>query len=205
MTARRSLKKWFAALCVLHGIVVCAGFFAPYDPAEQDRRNPYLPPMRLHLQDTRGQVHLRPFGFLRIVERTSRNFSDKQKAADGPARVYPADAAAWEAGRVAAILLGGIVGRKKLRRPRFHARRRGGGGTISLANAAQSSCATSCGFADPPGSRSKSAASFPNTKKIVENRIAPTTTYKSRERIDSEQTAVPALPSSLLLRHQRTA
>src|SRR5258708_446814 len=61
MTARRSLAKWFVALCVLHGIVVCAGFFAPYDPSEQDRRNPYLPPMRLHLQDAGGQFHLRPF------------------------------------------------------------------------------------------------------------------------------------------------
>jgi len=79
MTARRSLTKWFAALCVLHGIVVCAGFFAPYDPAEQDRSNPYLPPMRLHLQDTRGQVHLRPFVYsLKLREGSFDQYQEDQ-------------------------------------------------------------------------------------------------------------------------------
>src|SRR5258707_1620880 len=81
MTARRSLTKWFAALCVLHGIVVCAGFFAPYDPSEQDRRNPYLPPMRLHLQDTRGQLHLRPFVYsLKLREGSFDQYQEDQTA-----------------------------------------------------------------------------------------------------------------------------
>jgi peptide/nickel transport system permease protein len=54
-------KRWLLTLAVLHGIVVCAGFFAPYDPAEQDRDRPYLPPMRVHLVDAQGHFHFRPF------------------------------------------------------------------------------------------------------------------------------------------------
>ncbi len=46
---------------MLHGIVFCAGFFAPYDPVEQDRKSPYLPPMRLHLLDAHGHLQARPF------------------------------------------------------------------------------------------------------------------------------------------------
>src|SRR5712664_3651562 len=62
-------KRWLVALVVLHGIVACAGFFAPYDPVEQDRKSPYLPPMRLHLMDANGHLHVRPFVYsLRLRE-----------------------------------------------------------------------------------------------------------------------------------------
>ena len=61
MRARRTFAKWLVVLAVLHGIVVCAGFFAPYDPVEQDRKSPYLPPMRLHLVDAQGHLHFWPF------------------------------------------------------------------------------------------------------------------------------------------------
>jgi len=61
MIQRSGLKRWLLALGVLHGIVACAGFFAPYDPAEQDRVRPYLPPMKIHLVDSQGRIHLRPF------------------------------------------------------------------------------------------------------------------------------------------------
>jgi peptide/nickel transport system permease protein len=61
MIRRRQVAIWLLVLGALHGIVLCAGFFAPYDPVEQDRKNPYLPPMHLHLADTRGHLHLRPF------------------------------------------------------------------------------------------------------------------------------------------------
>ena len=52
---------WLLVLGALHGIVLCAGFFAPYDPVQQDRKNPYLPPMRVHFVDAGGHLHLRPF------------------------------------------------------------------------------------------------------------------------------------------------
>ncbi len=61
MKQAHKLAKWFVLLALLHGIVVAAGFFAPYDPVEQDRERPYLPPMRIHWMDARGHLHLRPF------------------------------------------------------------------------------------------------------------------------------------------------
>ena len=61
MNERRQLAKWLVVLGVLHGVIACAGFFAPYDPLEQDREHPYAPPMKLHLTDTQGHFHLRPF------------------------------------------------------------------------------------------------------------------------------------------------
>jgi peptide/nickel transport system permease protein len=61
MRVQRALLRWLLAIGALHGIVVCAGFFAPYDPAVQDRKSPYLPPMRIHLLDTQGHLHARPF------------------------------------------------------------------------------------------------------------------------------------------------
>ena len=61
MIRRRKTKFWLLVLGVLHGIVLCAGFFAPYNPAQQDRKNPYLPPMHLHVKDAQKRLHLRPF------------------------------------------------------------------------------------------------------------------------------------------------
>jgi peptide/nickel transport system permease protein len=61
MIKRLRWKSWLIALVVLHGIIAGAGFFAPYDPTEQDRERPYLPPMKIHLVDSHGHIHLRPF------------------------------------------------------------------------------------------------------------------------------------------------
>jgi peptide/nickel transport system permease protein len=58
---RRRIIYWLVALAALHVMVACAGFLAPYDPASQDRAHPYLPPMRVHLVDSEGHLHLRPF------------------------------------------------------------------------------------------------------------------------------------------------
>jgi peptide/nickel transport system permease protein len=61
MTRLSKLSRWLVVLIALHCVVAAAGFFAPYDPVEQDRERPYLPPMRLHVIDARGHFHLRPF------------------------------------------------------------------------------------------------------------------------------------------------
>jgi peptide/nickel transport system permease protein len=61
MKDSRSFRRWLIVLVALHAVVACAGFFAPYDPIEQDRKNPYVPPMRLHLVDAQGHFHIRPF------------------------------------------------------------------------------------------------------------------------------------------------
>ena len=77
MSARRRFAKWLVVLSVLHGMVVCAGFFAPYDPVEQDRQSPYLPPMRLHLLDAHGHLHVRPFVYpLRLRENSFDQFEE---------------------------------------------------------------------------------------------------------------------------------
>jgi peptide/nickel transport system permease protein len=63
MTRRRKLTVCLTVLGALHLLVVFAGFLAPYDPAAQDRRAPYLPPMRLHVVDAQGRWQLRPFAY----------------------------------------------------------------------------------------------------------------------------------------------
>ncbi len=69
MNLRGKHIGWLTFLGVLHAIVICAGFVAPYDPIEQDRKNPYVPPMRVHFVDSRGHFHLRPFVYsLRLRE-----------------------------------------------------------------------------------------------------------------------------------------
>jgi peptide/nickel transport system permease protein len=60
MMRRRALGWWIVALGALHLLVACAGFFAPYDPVDQDRHHPYSPPMRVHFFEG-GHFHLRPF------------------------------------------------------------------------------------------------------------------------------------------------
>ena len=78
MKLRPSLAKWLFVLGVLHGVVACAGFFAPYDPTSQDRKNPYLPPMRIHLVDSEGHLHARPFVYpLRLREGTFDQYEEE--------------------------------------------------------------------------------------------------------------------------------
>jgi peptide/nickel transport system permease protein len=74
------LKGWLLALAVLHGVVACAGFFAPYDAAEQDRVRPYLPPMKIHLVDSQGRIHLRPFFY--PVHRIYGSFDQLEESTD---------------------------------------------------------------------------------------------------------------------------
>jgi len=77
MNRRSSLAKWLVVLGVLHGVVACAGFFAPYDPTAQDRKSPYLPPMRVHLVDTQGHFYMRPFVYSpRLREGTFDKYED---------------------------------------------------------------------------------------------------------------------------------
>jgi peptide/nickel transport system permease protein len=67
MNARSQLLVCVAALAVLHLGLAFAGFFAPYHPAAQDREHPYAPPMRLHLVDAQGGIHLRPFFYAQAL------------------------------------------------------------------------------------------------------------------------------------------
>jgi len=80
MIRRRGWKRWLLALAVLHGIVEFAGFFAPYDPTEQDRERPYLPPMKIHLVDALGHFHLHPFFY--PVHLRGRSFDQFEENTD---------------------------------------------------------------------------------------------------------------------------
>ena len=56
-------KLWGALILLagLHGLVLFAGFFAPYGSAAQERELPFAPPTRIHFVDARGKFHARPF------------------------------------------------------------------------------------------------------------------------------------------------
>ncbi|HEX4074929.1 MAG TPA: ABC transporter permease [Candidatus Acidoferrales bacterium] len=59
-----SLRKLWGALILLavfHGLILFAGFFAPYGFAMQNREMAFAPPTRLHFADAQGKSHLRPF------------------------------------------------------------------------------------------------------------------------------------------------
>lgn len=77
MTGKRAISNWVVLLLALHAIVIFAGFFAPYDPTEQDRKSPYLPPIRIHFVDTQGHFHARPFVYsLRLREGTFDQYEE---------------------------------------------------------------------------------------------------------------------------------
>ena len=61
MAIRNKPRLAIAALVVSHGLVLLAGFFAPYDSASQYRELPFAPPTRIHFLDGRKKLHFRPF------------------------------------------------------------------------------------------------------------------------------------------------
>jgi len=88
MIRRRGWKRWLFALAVLHGIIACAGFFAPYDPAAQDRERPYLPPMKIHLVDAHGHFRLRPFFYAAHLRNGSFDQFDESTGQAIPLRFF---------------------------------------------------------------------------------------------------------------------
>lgn len=69
--------------CLLHGTILCAGFFAPYAPDQQNRAFPFAPPTKVHWRDQAGRIHLRPF-----VYGISTN-SDDGSYSEDRSREYP--------------------------------------------------------------------------------------------------------------------
>jgi len=93
MKQRRKLMIWLVILAVLHGIIAAAGFFAPYDPVEQDRERPYLPPMHIHMMDAQGHFHLRPFFYpLRLRDSLFDQY-EEDTTTTVPIRFFERDAA----------------------------------------------------------------------------------------------------------------
>lgn len=61
MTHRQKLVAALALLATLQGLILCAGFVAPYRFAAQDREQPFSSPTRVHFRDADGRLHFRPF------------------------------------------------------------------------------------------------------------------------------------------------
>jgi len=61
VSRHRKLVACAVVLAGVHAAVLFAGFFAPYGYATQNRELPFIPPTRLHLIDSRGTFHSRPF------------------------------------------------------------------------------------------------------------------------------------------------
>jgi len=61
MIKMRTISFPLLLLAAIHFTVLCAGFFAPYDYASQNRTLPFAPPARIHFVDSRGKWHFRPF------------------------------------------------------------------------------------------------------------------------------------------------
>src|SRR5260370_31265401 len=88
MSARSRLLVALIVLVVLHLAVACAGFFALYDPAAQDRQHPYAPPMRLHFVDATGRADLRPFFYALAPRAGSFDEYEENRANPIPVKVF---------------------------------------------------------------------------------------------------------------------
>jgi peptide/nickel transport system permease protein len=88
MSTRSRLLVCVAVLGALHFGVACAGFFAPYDPATQDRVHPYAPPMRLHFVDAHSGLHLRPFVYAQTLRVDSFDTYEEDRAKAIPLRFF---------------------------------------------------------------------------------------------------------------------
>jgi peptide/nickel transport system permease protein len=54
------IKALLVCMGLIHFVCLFAGFFSPYDWAEQDRDFPFAPPSHLHFHDGQGKLHWRP-------------------------------------------------------------------------------------------------------------------------------------------------
>ena len=88
MSTRSRLLVCVAVLGALHLGVACAGFFAPYDPAAQDRERPYAPPMRLHFVDAQSQIHSRPFFYAAALRAGSFEEYEENRARAIPVKFF---------------------------------------------------------------------------------------------------------------------
>ncbi len=88
MSHVRSLRAWILLLAAMHVLIACAGFFAPYDPAEQDREHPYAPPSAIHFRDARGDFHVCPFVYRLRLRAGSLDQYEEDLAAAVPLRFF---------------------------------------------------------------------------------------------------------------------
>jgi peptide/nickel transport system permease protein len=88
MNTRSRLLICVTLLAGLHLCVAFAGFFAPCDPAVQDREHPYAPPMPIHFVDAQGSSHLRPFAYAQSLHAGSFDEYEENRARAIPVRFF---------------------------------------------------------------------------------------------------------------------
>jgi peptide/nickel transport system permease protein len=84
MRRKSRIRLLIVLLAALHGVILFAGFFAPYDSKEQNRNFPYAPPTRLHFTGKSG-FHLRPFVYAVLSD--SEGFRD-DRSQEYPVRFF---------------------------------------------------------------------------------------------------------------------
>src|SRR6059058_5893153 len=61
MRSSTQFRIGLSVLALLHLAVIVPGFFAPYDPTEQDRSLSFAPPTAIHFRAHDGSWRARPF------------------------------------------------------------------------------------------------------------------------------------------------
>jgi peptide/nickel transport system permease protein len=84
MRSNRSSSLAPAVLGVCYSSALLAGFISPYSFETQNRDLNYLPPTRIHILDSTGRLHLRPF-----VYRSTAGPDGFAQYAEDTASVYP--------------------------------------------------------------------------------------------------------------------
>ena len=90
MTRRAQTILLLTLAAALHAAVLLAGFFAPYDPEEQNRNLPFAPPVRLHFIDEEGSLHLRPFIYTRAERPGAFGEYEEDRSRRYPVRFFVA-------------------------------------------------------------------------------------------------------------------
>src|ERR1041385_6368065 len=88
MKSKHKIRAAIIFLCLLHCVVLFAGFVAPYDPATQNRELPFAPPTHLHLADAQGHFHLRPFIYQTVARPDGINEYDEYREVRYPMRFF---------------------------------------------------------------------------------------------------------------------
>jgi peptide/nickel transport system permease protein len=85
------VKKPAIAISVLvisHGVILLAGFFAPYGFDAQNRNLAFAPPNQVHFLDEKHHLHLRPFIYRWVPRAGSLNEYREDRSVAFPIRVF---------------------------------------------------------------------------------------------------------------------
>ncbi len=88
MTQKIKLGAPIVFLAAIHVVVLFAGFFAPYDPAAQNRGLPFVPPTRVHVVDSQGHLHARPFVYRWVAQPGSFSIYEEDRRRAFPIHLF---------------------------------------------------------------------------------------------------------------------